>query len=862
MIDKIKGLLPHLAALLVFVVISLAYFFPVLEGKELPQGDNSHAKGAAQELVEYEKATGEKSMWTNSMFGGMPAYQIKADSSKNMFRHLNNFLRFGLPYTTAAMLFLYLAGFYLLMLSFRVNHWLAMGGAIAFAFGSYNIIIIIAGHITKAYAIALMAPVIAGILYAYNRNRWIGALITTVALGMEIAYNHVQITYYLLLMVLIIGVVRWVMSLKESVDVMKKDDEPKNAFLGALLPFTIKNKAIKLPVTGFYKTTLVLILAAMLSVLPNITNLWTTYEYGKYSIRGKSELKTDDGSKEHSGLDKGYALDWSYGIHETLTLLIPNVVGGASEAIGIDNPAVSQLDGNIAEVVAGQSKYWGGRVFTSGPVYAGAVVCFLFFIGAFYYKGREKWWLIIATIFSIMLAWGKNFLPLTDFMFYHFPFYNKFRTVEMALVIASFTMPLLGFLGLKTLYEKPELIRLYMNRFLLAVGLTAGVSFVLYVMPTAFYSFLSPQESQMFASLKGGEMGQGYAAVEAGLINARIALLKSDALRTAIFVLLASASLWFYSMNKISARYMVAGIIILILVDLWGVDKRYLNADHFISKSKARQEFAESNADKAILNDKDKDYRVLSLYRNPFNEVNTSYHHQSIGGYHGAKLRRYQDVIDAYLQPEWSVLTQSLQKARDIDDIWFSLSDMTAVNMLNTRYLIYNPDADPITNPHAFGGAWFVNSVVEAADANDALELIGDTDLRAAVVIEPAFKKYVNDIAPDTVAGSLEMVSYAPNHLTYKSISQSVGIAVFSQIYYPAGWKAFVDGNETPIIQADYILRALVVPAGSHTIEFRFEPNSFRYGQIVSILGSLLIIGLIVAAVIVYRKKGVNNLQN
>jgi len=855
MINKIKALLPHLAALLLFVVVSMAYFYPVLEGKELPQGDNSHAKGAAQELVEHEKATGEKSMWTNSMFGGMPAYQIKADSSKNIFRHLNNFFRFGLPYTTAAMLFLYMAGFYLLLLSFRVDHWLAVGGALAFALGSYNIIIIIAGHITKAYAIALMAPVVAGILYAYNRNRWIGALITAVALGMEIAYNHVQITYYLLLMVIIIGVARWIASLKESADAVKAGGGGANAWMGALLPFTLKNKEAELPVTSFYKTTLVLVLAAVLSILPNITNLWTTYEYGKYSIRGKSELKADEGAKEHSGLDKNYALDWSYGIHETMTLLVPNVVGGASEAIGVDNPALKGLDSNIAEAVAGQSKYWGGRVFTSGPVYAGAVVCFLFFIGAFYYRGREKWWLIIATIFSIMLAWGKNFLPLTDLMFYHFPFYNKFRTVEMALVIASFTIPLLGFLGLKTLYDKPELIRLQMNKFLIAVGLTAGVGLLLYIMPSAFYSFLSSQEKQMFGSLKAGEMAQGYAAVEAGLINARVALLKADALRTAIFVLLASASLWFYSMNKLSAKYMVGGIIILVVIDLWGVDKRYLNAGHFISKSKARQEFAQSNADKAILNDKGNDYRVMSLYRSPFNDVNTSYHHQSVGGYHGAKLRRYQDVIDAYLQNEWSAIVKTLQGAQSEADVTNKLADMQVVNMLNTRYLIYNPDAQPIVNPHAFGAAWFVGSVVDASDADEALKLLGQTDLRSSAVVESKFGGLVANIGSQPVAGSIEMTSYEPDHIGYKSVSDAEGLAVFSQIYYPAGWKAFIDGNEAPIIQADYILRALVIPAGNHNIEFKFEPDSFRYGQIISILGSLLIVALIVVAVVVNRKK-------
>ena len=849
--DKIKALLPHLGAILIFVIISLAYFFPVLEGKELPQGDNSHAIGAARELVEYEQQTGEKSMWTNSMFGGMPAYQIKGDSSKNLFRHINNASHLGLPYTTAAMLFLYLAGFYLLLLSLKIDRWLAIGGAIAFAFGSYNIIIIIAGHITKAYAIALMAPVMAGILYAYNRNRWLGGLMTAIALGLEIAYNHVQITYYLLLMVLIMGVVKYFFAIRDAA--LEQQKESGGALSKSVL-LSILPKKCSTAVGQFYKTTLVLMVAVVLAILPNITNLWTTYEYGKYSIRGKSELAANQDEKTHSGLDKSYALDWSYGLHETLTLMIPNVVGGASEAIGTDNAALQQLDGQIKEIVAGQSQYWGGRIFTSGPVYAGAVVCFLFFIGAFYYRGREKWWLIIATVFSIMLAWGKNFLPLTDFMFYHFPFYNKFRTVEMALVIASFTMPLLGFLGLKTLYDKPELIRLQMNRFLAALGLTGGVSLLLFLMPTAFYSFLSSQEAEMFAAQQNGQMAQGYAAIQQGLIDARIVLFKNDALRSLIFILLASASLWFYSMNKLSAKYVIVGLSILILIDLWGVDKRYLNDEHFITKSKARQEFAVSEADKIIHSDPSIDYRVMALYRNPFNEVNTSYHHKSIGGYHGAKLRRYQDVIDAYLQKNWTALNATLRNATTPDEVFSQLSQMPVLNMLNTKYLIYNPSAAPLRNPSAMGNGWLVNAVTIAKDADEALKLIGDIDLTHTAVVESVLAGSIGTLNPDSAPGTIELIKYAPDQLLYKATVSQKQLAVFSEIYYPAGWKAYIDGKESQILRANYLLRALVVPAGDHDIEFRFEPSSFRFGQIISIIGSMLIVALIVLFVFMKRR--------
>lgn len=810
--NQFKPYLPHLAALLLFVGISLAYFLPVVEGKVLPQGDNTHARGAAQELVDYELKTGENSMWTNSMFGGMPAYQIKADSSKNLFRHLNRVSRLGLPYTTAAMLFLYLSGFYVLLISLRMNPWLAATGAIAFALGSYNLIIILAGHITKAYAIALMAPVLAGVLYAFNRNRWLGGFFTAVALGLEIAYNHIQITYYLLLLILILGLVK--------------------------LYFAWRDKALQ----PFSKTIAVLALAVILAILPNITMLWTTYEYGKFTNRGQSELQGAPGEKSHSGLDKEYALSWSYGIHETLTLLIPNAVGGASEPIGADNHAVQQLNGQVKEIVAGQSKYWGGRVFTSGPVYAGAVVCFLFFLGLFYYKGREKWWLLLGTLFSILLAWGKNFEPLTNLMFYYFPFYNKFRTVEMALVIASLTIPLLGFLGLKEVLDRPNLIREQSKKFLAALGLTGGLSLLLYLAPTLFYGFLAPQEAELFAYESTGEMAQGYAAIEQGLKGARIELFRADALRSVLFIFLASASLWFFAQNKISARYLTAGLALLILIDLWGVDKRYLHNDQFITPSKARQEFAESNADRVIHADKNLDFRVFALYLNPFNEVFTSYHHKSIGGYHGAKLRRYQDVIDAYLQKEWSMLTGALRQNPNPNQITELLAQTPVLNMLNTKYLIYHPQANPIQNPHAMGAAWMVTRILPAQSPGHALDALVSIDLAHEAVMEPEFGNKASVSPSNSTSTRISMTSYAPNKLEYKVDGTKGGLAVFSEIYYPAGWSATIDGQPVEILRANYILRALQIPDGAKHIEFRFEPQSFRWGQILSIIGSLAVV--------------------
>nr|WP_321406633.1 YfhO family protein [uncultured Carboxylicivirga sp.] len=822
MIDRIKALLPYLGAILIFIVLSVSYFTPILEGKKLPQLDNSHAIGMSKELVDFEKQTGEKSMWTNSMFGGMPAYQIRGDSSKNLFSYLNRFSRLNLPYETVAIVFLYMLGFYLLLLSLRIDKWLSIVGAIAFAFGSYNLIIIIAGHITKTYAIALMAPVVAGILYAYNWNKWLGGLITTVALGMEIAYNHVQITYYLALMVLVIIV--------------------------AKLIYAIREKALK----AFTQTSAVLGLAAILAILPNITNLITTYEYGKESIRGASELSAKDGEKEHSGLDIDYAFGWSYGLHETLTLMIPNIVGGASEPLAANKGAMENVDNRLKEYVGQSSQYWGGRVFTSGPVYAGALICFLFFIGAFYYKGKERWWLIAATILSIMLAWGNNFETFNHFMFYNFPLYNKFRTVEMALVIASFTMPVLGFLGLKTVIEKPELIKQDSKWFLIAFGLTGGVSLLFALIPGIFgiYNFLSLQEADAISAQikQGGDQAMMYKLLQDNLIAARQYLMTSDAWRSFIFILIGSASLWLYSQNKLASRYIIWGFAILIFIDLWGVDKRYLNNDKFESKTKAKEEFAKSKADEAILKDQDVYYRVFPIYRDPFKDGFTPYWHKSVGGFHGAKLRRYQDLYDRYIYNNWQTLMQTLQKAQTIGELEEELENMPILNMMNTKYIIYNPGAAPVFNPSYMGNAWFVNKVKIVANADEEIAAIGGVNLHSTAVVDERFADQVKGYSVDSIQGSINLMSYAPNKLIFETNTPQNQIAVFSDVYYDKGWNAYIDGNKVDHFRTNYVLRGLMIPEGSHTVEFKFEPKSFYTGQWLAAISSILILLLIAGA--------------
>ena len=835
MVEKLKSLLPYAGSVLLFIVLSFAYFSPVLENKVLFQSDDSHAVGMAKELRSYEEETGKKSQWTNSAFSGMPAYQIKGDSSKNLFSYINRTSRLGMPYHTVAILFLYLLGFYVFMLSLKMDWRFSLIGALAFGFGSYNLIIIIAGHITQAYTIALMAPVVAGIIFTYNRNVWIGGLFTTITLGLQIAYNHVQVTYYLALLVIVMVISR--------------------------LIYAIMHKTIK----QFIRASAVLVIAALLAVLPNITNLWTTYEYGKYSIRGESELTSKDG-KEHSGLDKDYAHTWSLEKHGTWTLMVPNVVGGASESIGNNKSALENVDRQYRDTIKGQSQYWGGRPFTSGPVYAGAVVCFLFMLGMFFYKGSDKWWLIGATVFSIFLAWGKHFPAFTDFMFYNFPLYNKFRTVEMSLVIASLTIPTLGFLGLREVFTKPQLIRENNWKFIAAFGLTGGICLLFYLFPGAFFTFISEMELSTILQQKQQAMQQN--AAQAMQINvyfdeilqnlkvARASLLKADAFRSFAFIIIASASIWFFATNKLSGKYLIWGLGVLILVDLWTIDKRYLNNDHFHSKRKSGQEFVLTDADKAINKLKKDGDRVLTIFRNPFMDAVTSYHHESIGGYHGAKLRRYQDLFDRYMQNDWQKLISTLQKQVSEEELQLEMMDMPVLNMLNSKFIVYSPKARPIINNNVLGDAWFVKEIYPVDSPDGAIDALGYVPLKEQAVANVSEFKDLESYKVDSVAGNLTLAAYEPNYLKYDYSIPQKQLAVFSQVYFPKGWNAYVDGKQVDIKRVNYILRALMLPVGKHEVEFKFEPKSYQMGQAISLISSILIVLLVgVVVFILVRKK-------
>jgi hypothetical protein len=838
MIEKLKPLVPYLAAVAFFVFITLVYFSPVLQKRSLPQMDNTHAIGMAKELVDHEKETGEKAQWTNSMFGGMPAYQIKADSSANIFSHLNRAIRLGLPYHTVAIVFLYLLGFFILMRSMGFNHWMSVIGSVAFAFGSYNFIIIIAGHITKAYAIALMAPVIGGVLFTYNKNKWGGALFTAVALGAEIAYNHVQITYYLAILILILAL-----------------DKLSRAIANNTIP-------------DFFHRSVILVAAAVIAVLPNITNLWTTYEYGKESIRGKSELLEEETTQKASGLDPDYAFAWSYGRAETLTFLIPNFMGGASEPIGNNTsisdgteqrirdlmsssgvnygPQQNEFVRQLTNEVLQQSQYWGSKPFTSGPVYAGSIICFLFVLALFFYKGREKWWLLAGTILSILLAWGNNLEWFNMMFFDYFPLYNKFRTVEMALVVASFTIPVLALLGLKHVMENPDDLRTKSNLFLLALGLTGGVALLFYLVP-GILNYMSPRELQALTEQKMANPDQAiiYDILIQEMQYARMALMRSDALRSLIFISLASGSLWFFAGGKLSPKYVIPGILILILIDLWGVDKRYLNNEHFVPARQMRQLFVATEADKLIQQDSDLNFRVFTVNRNPFTEVNTSYFHKSIGGYHGAKLQRYQDVIDRYLQYDLQFIRQALQQVNTNEDPSDIFLRTPVLNMLNTKYVIYHGDAPPMQNPYAMGNAWLVNDIRTVGTYREELDALEQIVLSQTAIIHTEFADVLQGYTVGTNGGTIELTEYGLETLNYRAEIESPQLAVFSEIYYTGGWNAYINGQKAPIVRVNYLLRGVFLPAGESEIVFRFEPTSYKYGRLLAFAGSIMLILLI-----------------
>lgn len=905
-----KKYLPYLVAVLAFVLISISYMSPVMQGKRLDQHDKKTHLGMSKEVEDYREATGEEALWTNSMFGGMPAYQISTQYKTNFMKPIHKILTLGLP-RPANTIFLYLLGFFVLLLVLRMNPWLALAGSIAWAFSSYLFIILEAGHNTKAVALAYFPMVIAGILLTYRGKYLLGGALTALFVGLELWANHPQISYYLFLLAVIIG--------------------------AAMLVDAFRKKYLK----RFATATLVLLVAGGIGLLPNLSRTWTTLEYSPYTIRGKSELSHDKHIKS-DGVDRDYATNWSYGRDETFTLFVPHAKGGASNvALGDNDKAMDAIGGEFSQYrqFIGQfPQYFGDQPGTSGPVYVGAVVFLLLIIGLVYVRGWLKWALLFGTFLSIFLAWGKNWMGFTNFFMDYIPMYDKFRAVSMTLVIAEFTIPLLAFLGLDYIIKNREEVAKNSKKLYWTLGVATAIMFFFYIAPGTFVSFeqtgqfeaITAQQVQN-AQQSGasdqqiGQMRMDLERIYGQIIEARKAVVKADALRSFLFVLFSGLLVFLFVTNRVIKKpiALILGIAFLILIDMWAVNKRYLNEDDFISKRKLENPYPATTADNFIHQDQDPNFRVFNYTVSPFNDASTSYHHKSIGGYHGAKLRRYQDVISMHI----------------------AMGNREVLNMLNMKYAIQQNQETgaliPLPNNGALGNAWFVKNIqwvnnpdeeiahigkvvrikslddsrlvyvygepVKADTISQSLKIgLADTRMPDSIYeldlgrlnllpgvtyvlgnnpadttmnfislpvrsqsrylaerhleveliynFNPATTAVINKNNKSKVTGEqfgqdslgmIRLVDYKPNKLTYESNSTSDELVVFSEIYYPKGWKVTIDGQDADHFRANYILRAMYLPKGKHTIEFSFEPKSFYTGNKIALAGSILLLLLL-----------------
>ncbi len=831
--DLVKKWGKHVLALIVFLAISAVYFSPaVFEGKQVRQGDmEKHAGMGHSQMDKYAKTAqpGEFSAWSDAMFGGMPYVSGYGNPAPQLPSYgVVSSLLLKLGAYDAGIVFAGMVCFYLLMCIMGVNVWLAIAGSIAFGFTSFNIIIIEAGHITQAWVIAFMPVTLAGMVLLFKKKWLWGAALFLLGVACSVNYGHIQMTYYLVLICLFI-------------------------YLGYVV-WKVKEKAF----AELAKTTGIMAACVIVAVMPNAGGMYVNWDLGQHSIRGATELTTTtpSGEKISSGLDKDYAFAWSYGKSELLTLLVPNAYGGGSGGmLGSDSELYKELKAKGAQVgkEVQAPTYWGDKSFTSGPVYFGALVCFLFVLGMFVIRNPMKWWVFAGTMFLILMALGRNFDSFNTFLFHYLPLYNKFRTVEFALVIPELIFPIVGIWGVKEILSDNVDAKAFKHGMIGALAITGGLSLILWIMPSAFLDFRSSFDAQY-------QLPDWY--YNALLID-RASLASSDALRSLVFILLGAGLLFWYNKakNKPTATIIVsAGVAILILVDLWGVDKRYLNDSNFVSPNKTKEIFKPSVADTEILKDTTS-YRVLNL-NNPFLETNTSYYHHSIGGYHAAKLRRYQELIDHRLQGEIGTTIEALKNAQTANDLLPALAANHSLNMLNTRYIIYNPEQPPLVNPFAYGNAWFVDKVdiVENADAEiAALNTINP--LQTAVVD----KRFADDLKgftpqPDSTA-TIKLDSYRPNRLVYTSITSSEQLAVFSEIYYQPGWNAYIDGKPASHFRVDWILRGILVPAGEHQIVFEFKPQGYIIATNVAAYSGFVILLLLVVAVgysiwnIINRKK-------
>ena len=824
-----KRLLPDLIAIVAFVLLSFAYFYPAdTEGRILFQHDTAAGAGAGHEAQEYYERTGERTRWTNALFGGMPTYQISPSyDSTQALSWVQRAYQLFLP-NYVYLTFIMMLGFYILLRAFGIPAWYAGIGGVLWGFSSYFFILISAGHIWKFITLAYIPPTIAGMVLAYRGRLLAGGVVTALFVALQIVSNHVQMSYYFLFVMLFLAIAYGV-----------------QAWRTRTMP-------------QFIKATAVLVVAGLVGVAVNLSNLYHTYTYSKETMRGKSELvQTGDAAQQTSGgLDRDYITQWSYGIDETWTLLVPNYKGGASVPLSASSTAMEKANPMYAGLYGQLTQYFGDQPMTSGPVYVGAFVLFLFLLGCFLVKGPLKWALLGATVFSILLSWGKNMMWLTDLFIDYMPMYDKFRAVSSILVIAEFTIPLLAILALVRLLQEPGLLRKYWKQTAFCLLLTAGTSLWMAVPGTPSPTdYVPAQEMQMLqnAADQGYLPAQELPGILANLAEVRAALVQADALRSFLIIAVGMLLLLLYAGGRLRRSFTLGGIAVLCLIDMWGVNKRYLNDAQFVPATTQTDTFAQTAADKFILQDKDADYRVLNLATNTFNENNTSYWHKSIGGYHAAKLRRYQELIDHHIAPEMGTLYRDIIAAGgEMDSI--DAARYPVLNMLNARYVIL-PGAEqgqtiPLRNPHALGNAWFVSQVQYVGNANEEIEALGTLKPAETAVVDRQFGEALQGMkqAHKDSLSAIRLTAYEPNRVVYETDNAGDGVAVFSEIYYPDGWQVSIDGKEAPLARANYVLRALYVPAGQHTIEMRFDPQSLHVTEGIAYAGlSLLAIGALTA---------------
>ena len=844
-----KKILPHIIAVVAFIVVSLVFFSPVMEGKKLFQSDMAQFDGASKELHDYEKASGEGANWANAMFSGMPSYQIAFPQSNNIFNTIAPPLTLWNRSFDAGIVFIMMLGFYVFMCSMGAKPLISAFSALIYALGSYNVIIITVGHITKAWAMAMIAPILVGMILVFKRKYISGIIIFTLSLGLQIYFNHIQITYYTLIAALILGM--------------------------TYLIYAIKEKQIK----NFALSCGALIIAVVIAVMPNSSHLAINAEYAKHTMRGGSELSikaNDNANNNKKGLTIDYAYAWSYGVGETFTMLIPDFRGGGSS----DNRWESLAENRLQEIQTTQpaqashpqinqvvnqyagSTYWGEQPFTAGTVYFGAIVIFLSLLGFLLIKGAERWWLLFATIVSILMSWGSNFMILNEFLFNHLPLYNKFRTPSMILVIANVTLVITAFLGLKEFFNQEIDNKKKTTSLFISGGIIGGFCLLCALLPDLFASFTSSQDS-VFETMLGNSFIQA-------LYEDRKSAFTSDALRSFIFIAIAFVSLFLFAKDKLKKEIIVIVIIgIASVIDLWQVDKRYISNDNY--KKTYELEIQSTPALETIKADVEakniNHYRVYNMAVNTFNDASTSFYVPSIGGYHGAKLQRYQDIISFHLtNPNYvqkDLNDTSLLKTNQIRQFFYTYQqqikcpNLQVLNMLDTKYFILpvgQEGGTAIENPEACGAAWFVENIKTVNTADEEILALNDFNPQYTAILNKEFasqlqnKDFSNADQQATIALQ-ESPNKNPDLKIYKTKSTTPQLCVFSEIYYKEGWKAYIDGKEALILRANYVLRALEVPAGEHTIELRCEPDTLKTFNIINLIGSILIVIFVIGAI-------------